>query len=437
MSLIEQASVATARSRDTGSSGPGSVLAAGNVTVSPSLNVPRRSAPPHTRGSAPNGDFRVEVARTAVELQPHRGAWDDLVGNAIEPNVFLEPWLFLPAVEAFGANKSSLFVLVYGTVPGPQPRRELIGFFPMERRSTLPGLPFLTSWRHPYLLLGTPLIHKDVPVQAWSEALHYLHHGAERANYVELQTLHAGGSCYQALVDAINRQRCTTFLVDQHTRAELVPDPHGATRYQDTRISSSARKQFRAQRRRLAELGSIEIDTIGDGDDLAVFLEQFMTLEASGWKGDEGTAIRCSRHDTDFFRRICLAAHRKARLHGMALRLGNRPLAMRIAFAGGDGQFIFKIAYDQAFAKFSPGALLELEHIARVHELNEHGREQWVDSCTAPESLLFNRLWGERRLIHSLIIAPRSMRGEVIVTGLHVSRAVRRLMRPAAVRGHQ
>ena len=51
------------------------------------------------RGTA---QMRIVTARSAEELQPHVGAWDDLAASAVEPNVFYDSWMLLPALQAFG-----------------------------------------------------------------------------------------------------------------------------------------------------------------------------------------------------------------------------------------------------------------------------------------------------------------------------------------------
>ena len=52
------------------------------------------------------------------DLAPHVAAWEALSRDAAEPNVSLSRRQFLPALEAFGAGKRSLFLLVFGMRDG-------------------------------------------------------------------------------------------------------------------------------------------------------------------------------------------------------------------------------------------------------------------------------------------------------------------------------
>ena len=39
----------------------------------------------------------------------------------------------------------------------------------------------------------------------------------------------------------------------------------------------------------------------------------------------------------------------------LGLFLDDRPIALKVNFVAGDGAFVFKTAYDEAFSRFSPG----------------------------------------------------------------------------------
>jgi hypothetical protein len=56
-------------------------------------------------------------------------AWQDLGAHAIEPNPFYEPFMLLPALDAFGKAAALQFVFIYAA-RGARPA--LIGFLPMD-----------------------------------------------------------------------------------------------------------------------------------------------------------------------------------------------------------------------------------------------------------------------------------------------------------------
>ena len=52
----------------------------------------------------------------------------------------------------------------------------------------------------------------------------------------------------------------------------------------------------------------------------------------------------------------------------LALCLDDEPVALKLNLLCPGGGHTFKIAYDERLEKFSPGVLLELENIRRMHE---------------------------------------------------------------------
>ena len=95
----------------------------------------------------------------------------------------------------------------------------------------------------------------------------------------------------------------------------------------------------------------------------------------------------------------------------------------------GAGAVAFKIAYDEAFARFSPGVLLELEHIRRLHE---PGAPAWMDSGAAPNHPMIDHLWRDRRSIEALVVPAGRSLGSLAVAVLPLARWLSRTVRDAA-----
>jgi hypothetical protein len=86
----------------------------------------------------------------------------------------------------------------------------------------------------------------------------------------------------------------------------------------------------------------------------------------------------------------------------MGLRLDGRPIALKYNLLAGDGSFAFKIAFDESFARYSPGVLLEVDNIHRLHQMPE---VRWMDSCAAPNRFMINHLWPERREMQTVFLS--------------------------------
>jgi hypothetical protein len=103
----------------------------------------------------------------------------------------------------------------------------------------------------------------------------------------------------------------------------------------------------------------------------------------------------------------------------LVLRLDGRAIASKCNFLAGDGAFSFKIAYDEGFARFSPGFLLEVETIRRLHARPEL---RWMDSCAVPGHPMADRLWLDRRELENLVIATGGRSGRPVLAALSLAR---------------
>ena len=167
---------------------------------------------------------------------------------------------------------------------------------------------------------------------------------------------------------------------------------------------------------------------LGPGPRAGDWIDAFLALEARGWKGRAGTALACTPGGRAYFERVALEAHRRGRLVMHSLALGERPIAMSCKFLAGEGAFAYKIAYDEDYEQFSPGTLLELECIVRMHG---EARVGWMDACAAPGHFMANQLWPDRRALATVTVAAGGAGGLAVLL-LPLARWARgRLARPA------
>ena len=59
------------------------------------------------------------------------------------------------------------------------------------------------------------------------------------------------------------------------------------------------------------------------------------------------------------------------------------------------GGFSFKTAFDEDYARFSPGVLLQQANL----DLLDNRQVEWVDSCAAPGHPMIDSVWRERRAL--------------------------------------
>jgi len=345
---------------------------------------------------------RVEVVRDAESLRRVLPAWEDLVSHALEPNPLYEPWMLLPALGTRAA-KDVFCVLVWTCDPGsPGAGSQLGGLFPLQRLPRFMRLPVtaLSSWCHSSWPLGTPLIRKLKARQCLEALLGWVRANGERASLVEFACVPCDGPFHGVLADVLRRHDSTAVTSLSFTRALLRKGSDGASHAQGA-PSRELRKSLRRKERRLSERGAVSHRVLHAEDDVGRWIDDFLRLEASGWKGRRGTALACSEEDRRFAVEMLAGAFRRGRLQIVGLDFEGRPIARCCNLLTGQGSYAYRCAYDEDFADFSPGVMAEVDSIRQFDALPG---VQWMDSVTDPDNATLNRLWSDRRAIQSVLV---------------------------------
>jgi CelD/BcsL family acetyltransferase involved in cellulose biosynthesis len=121
-------------------------------------------------------------------------------------------------------------------------------------------------------------------------------------------------------------------------------------------LNKSYRARLSRKLKQLSRHGDVSVQ-VETGSATSV-LSDFMTLELRGWKGSNGSAIACKQSTRHFYEMITHELAHQGNLRAYTLRVGSKAIAMQLGFAMSGRYFVPKIAYDENFAKFSPGQLL-------------------------------------------------------------------------------
>lgn len=338
------------------------------------------------------------VALTCVPwraMESEISAWDDLALEASEPNPFFESWCLLPALRHLPETRD--VQILRFEVNG-----RLAGILPVIRASRYYRwpVPQLTSWLHANCFCGVPLVAKGQEVPFWRAVLHWADDRPGTALFMHLRGIVLGGPMHAALQGVVTCDGRKIVTVHREERAMLASDLCSDA-YLEASLSGKKRKELRRQASRLAEEGVIDFQRSTDGRDIEAWCEAFLALEARGWKGKAGSALACDRGTAQLFREALMGAAARGRLERLSLLLDGRPIAMLATFLSPPGAFSFKTAFDEAFARYSPGVLLQRENLSILG----HPAIAWSDSCASADHPMIDHLWRERRSIGRVSIA--------------------------------
>jgi hypothetical protein len=289
-----------------------------------------------------------------------RAHWNNLAGRAVEPNGYhLADWEL--AVDAFATGRTGASALTTWTDQCATTTSAplLTGIVPVISfwHAYRVPLPILVS-ADPYGTLGTPLLDRGTSLEAAASLLSEARHAGARA--LLLRDVSLDGKAVAAFTAALMRDDLRPHLMEAHSRACL-----DATQDADTllhnALGAKKLKELRRQRRRLADHGPVSFNAARTPDEVREALETFLTLEASGWKGQRGTALLQRAGDSRFVRTAAPMLAKTGACEIVSLHAGTTPIAAAILIRHQDRAFYFKIGIDETFAKFSPGVQLTLD----------------------------------------------------------------------------
>lgn len=345
-------------------------------------------------------DANAPAPATGTALTPLAGVsapqWRALSLRAAEPNGYYLPEWEL-AVNASARGRVDAAALGAWRDPST-----LVGLMPvvsMWRAYKIP-LPALVS-ADPYGTLCTPLLDRDLAEQAAAGILQQAR--AAGAHALVFRATSLDGAAMKAFADALNRSRIRPVVLQSHVRACLDATGDADDLLREA-LGAKKLKELRRQRNRLAEHGTVLFDVARTPADVAAAIETFLTLEASGWKGQRGTALSQDDGDVAFIRRATAALAETGQCEIVTLRAGQTPVASAIVLRHRDRAFYFKLGVDECFAKFSPGVQLTLE---LTRHLCADPAIRLVDSTAAPDHPMINPIWRERLAIGDVLIPLR------------------------------
>lgn len=328
------------------------------------------------------------ITVTIDSPRPGLGAdWDDLVARA-SSNVFMNPAALAAADQTRFAD---IRVLLAWAQEGST--RKLAGVWALQLKRSAPLWPaVLEALPYDYAFLSSPVVdpaHADEVAAAFLDAIE----NSALPKVLNLPSLDAEGPGYQAMLKALEARGAARLVLSEIARPYV-------TREFGVKRSGSTRKKLRQDWNRLCGLGTVEVVNDRTPARVQQAFEAFLVLEKASWKGERGTALLSCEQDAAFVRQLVrnLAARGDASV--AQLRVNGEVVAAQVLMYCAKVAYTWKTAFDVAYGKYSPGALL----VDKVTEqlLAGAGIEA-INSCAA-ESSFMGQLWAGRRAMADMLV---------------------------------
>ena len=337
-------------------------------------------------------------------------AWRDLATRALEPNPFFEPDFLMLSAKHFEGYAGTTLVV-------SQKENAFTGVIPIVRfdKQRIPPRTVARIIGSPTAVccLGTPLVDAscaDVAMSAMLQALRCAWKTNSWPGIVRLDWAGNDGPVMECLRRMCESQGFPLFTEEIWERGAVRRDgrwehPLGKTR----------ERRLAASRRTLARDTSTEVTLVDRTLDPSV-VEDFLIMEMTGWKGREGgTAFGKDGDKTAWLREWYERWSAAGRLVVLCLQAGDVPVALEFFVRAGDGIFCFRGAYDDAYSKYAPGAMVLADGMGY---LLEHTDALWVDSATDKDNAFLLEFLPERRTLAQLYIGVGGILDRNIVAAL-------------------
>ncbi|CTQ56705.1 Protein involved in cellulose biosynthesis (CelD) [Roseibium album] len=342
-------------------------------------------------------------------------AWQQLCEASLDPNPFFAPAFLRPFLENMPGQAVRL-VVVRNKASG-----EWMIAAPVGRRRLGLVLPVNATWATEYAPLGTPLMRPE----AGSDAVQlFLKASAGPTKILAIPYLPLDSQTAKRLIDVPFAQ---ISIAAETERAGHGAGPQGQAQLEEA-FSGKRRKEMRRLLRRLGDHGDVQFETLS-GQGVRAGFDAFLELEKRGWKGRSGTAL-LSRSQTSAFAKA--AIENRAKTNGVRidqLWAGDTLVASLVLFREGGNIYSWKIAFDEDYARYSPGAQIAVQSLRE--NLSQPDFKE-ADSLAIPGHSMIEPLWRGRLRTGTLLIGQGSLSGvmqAMCAADLSLGQALRQLGR--------
>jgi CelD/BcsL family acetyltransferase involved in cellulose biosynthesis len=326
---------------------------------------------------------------TAVPASP----WRELHRRAIEPNAYYDPLWALPVSSSARGRTGAEALLAWDN-------ERLIGLMPVRwsrRALSLPG-SMLVGWSA-YAPLTVPTLDRDRAVRAAGELIEAARKTGARA--LLLPAVTTDGPAFVAMQQALAERDLCAKILRSYRRAGLDAGQDGDATLREA-LGAKKLKELRRQRHRLEDAGPLVFSVATTPADVTASLEEFLALEARGWKGVRGTGLMQHEGDARFIRSAAPALAAQRRFEIASLTRNGETLASGLILRDAATAYFFKIAMDEKQARSSPGVQLTLD---LTRHLCADPLIASADSSTDLAHPMIDHIWRQRIAIADMFIA--------------------------------
>lgn len=286
-----------------------------------------------------------------------------------------------------------------------------------SRKAGIAGRRILSAFANYYTCLFGPIQQQAAGSEDWQLLADFIANESPRWDVIDLHPLDPESQSYQAIQAAL---RCVGMIVQPYFcfgNWYLDVANRSYRQYFDS-LSTKVRNTVKRKFVQLQRAGEVSIRLLSEASQADEAISAFTRVYSASWKSPEPY-----QEFMPGLIRLCAA---KGWLRMAVAYLDDRPIAAQLWIVSGKVAAIYKLAYDEAFARLSIGSILTsrlFEHVIDVDKVWE------VDYLTGDEP--YKKDWTPDRRERRGLVAYnlRTVRGVLSASRALAGAAVRRLAR--------
>lgn len=376
----------------------------------------------------------TDEARVRIRLIPlpavtdaDVAAWRRLAGAAVEPNLYLDPRFLVPARDR-GPDGAAVRLLVV------EEAGEWLAALAVTARTTGGRIALRTTTTGgEFMAVHADRHHPLVRADRATEALDALLRGTTTAGLpglVQLRRFPSDGPLADALAEVLGRgpfrrdeyrQDVGAFVRRTSVPAEPVTAPVVDPPLHVGHLGAADRKGLRRRARALARAagGPLVLHDVSDDPRLE---DEFVELQASGWKGDPaqgGDALRLDPAAERWFREVVAAFRADGDVLAVRLEAGGATQYLSIMLRSGGIHVGFMDTYSEKHHQLSPGAIGRLAELGYVLAVTDAPH---YDPAVGSRYGSSTRIYPDRRTYVDLLVAARGLAAHATVAAAPLAR---------------
>jgi CelD/BcsL family acetyltransferase involved in cellulose biosynthesis len=312
------------------------------------LDIPVDDLP--NRDVACSSKLRAVTVRSVEELDPHFDAWNRLAWDAPQKIPSLMPgWVRAYLRQCLGQNESWICSFVYSG-------SRLLGVLPiiiLPHPILGPRRPVLRTLSDEFTPSGDILLAPDHAAEAFQALVGEVRREVPAHLGLSVPGVRQGAPLWKALESGVDgyvrlsgaRSRYSFLKVDGSLENYLAGLGH-------------MRRNLKRFRKKLETQGPVSVQIIKGSPQAEDFLADFIALEASGWKGRNGTAMAGNPKAVAFYSELARNLGVQQNFEWHVVRVKEDIVAAQLCIRCGGSLMLAKIAFNETYADCRPGHLL-------------------------------------------------------------------------------